>query len=236
MFLFDLKILVYNNENPLDNKFRELPGITIEKLLKNDHFKPENKSYLIHKLTASCRKICLMWKAGNEALAEEEDFCSSTLKDAPALFGDDAINVYYHLEALILFARATLDIASGLFSCFIFEEKSYDSFNKFTKQLIRTFPNDEISQEYSRLRNEDISWFSIICGTEKGRSLRDKIVHQTEFPIEYIEISDKSEKEYAHVRIGDNYFLLSKFIDEFRYNIASNYIKLEKFCQLIIKK
>lgn len=73
-----------------------------------------------------------MWYAGDQELLAEEDFYSITIKDAAALFGEDAIKVYYYLEAMALLARSALDIASFLFGWTLpdpFPRKRYDSFN-----------------------------------------------------------------------------------------------------------
>jgi hypothetical protein len=68
-------------------------------------------------------------------------FYSGTIDDSPALFGEDAANVHYHLEALVLFARSSLDIAAAAFGELLpspFPRKRYDSFNDLLKAIAKS--------------------------------------------------------------------------------------------------
>jgi hypothetical protein len=58
----------------------------------------------------------MMWEAGDRALQAEQEFYSTTLQSSPALYGEEALTLHYHLEALVVFARSALDIASPVFA------------------------------------------------------------------------------------------------------------------------
>src|SRR5574341_1512504 len=133
----ELEVLVYH-EGVFDNRYPKLPGTTLWHLLEERSADPKTP-LLQSKLFDSCRKLCLMWYAGDCALDAEAEFYASTLHDSPALFGEDAINVHYHLEALVLFARSALDIASCPFGALLpppFRPKAFDSFNDLVKALV----------------------------------------------------------------------------------------------------
>jgi len=131
----------------------------------------------------------MMCIAAERAKAAEADFYSTTIRDAPALFGDDAIEVAYHLESFIFFARSSLDVSSVIFGEFLLN-KDYDSFNDLSKAILKMGSKlKTLSDHVSTLRKDDYSWFSVLCGTERGRALRDKVAHQTGFPIDYEEQS-----------------------------------------------
>lgn len=45
-----------------------------------------------------------------------------------------------------------------------------------------------------------------------GRSLRDKIAHQTIIKLEYQEINETSDKVYCHINFNDNVIPLNNFV------------------------
>ncbi len=230
----NLKLLVYP-EKPFDNYFSPLPGTTIEPILHWCAAIPgADFIFLETKLDYSCRKFCLMWYAGDQAIQAENDFYSRSIQDAPALFGEDAILLNYHLEAFVLLARSALDISSTLFGWALpdpFPRNRYDSFNKLIKRLLSVGGQLEIASSFEKLRDDPKSWLSILVGRENGRSLRDKIAHQTEFPLEYMELNPPSEKESAVVFINDDCFLtLQEFINVVRFGVVEGFMSLEKIC------
>ena len=230
----NLNLLVYP-ENPFDDAFDPLPGITIEPILHWCTAIPGADYLLLEsKLDYSCRKLCLMWYAGEKAIQGESDFYSRTIQDAPALFGEEAILLNYHLEAFVLLVRSALDIASTLFGWILpapFPRNRFDSFNKLVKRITNTEDRLDIATFFDNLRDDQKSWLSILAGQEKGRSLRDKIAHQTEFPLEYMELNPPSEKESAVVYINDDCFLtLPDFVNEVRYGVVQGFLNLEGLC------
>ena len=227
-------------QNPFDGKYEILPGKRIEPLLdkiQNDEVSIEQ---LERKLHQSCHKLCLMWLAGLNSLEAVGEFYSITIKDAPALFGEDAIKVNYHLEALVLFARSALDVASTIFGYLLpdpFTKKRYDSFNKLVKEITNHSDKMEFAPQFKAWRNDEVSWLSIISNTHKGRSLRDKITHQMDFPIDYQELHPPSEKETAIVWINrDNYLPLSDFVPILTHGVIDCFLMLETICLNEIEK
>ena len=181
-----------------------------------------------------------MWQAGLNSLEAEAEFYATTIKDAPALFGEDAIKVNYHLESLVLFARSSLDVASTIFGYLLpdpFSKKRYDSFNKVVKEIIKHNGNLEFAPQFVGWRDDEVSWLSIISNTHKGRSLRDKITHQMDFPIDYEELHPPSEKDTAIVWINrNNYLPLSDFVQILMHGVINCFLMLETICLGEIEK
>ncbi len=99
------------------------------------------------------------------------------------------------------------------------------------KEILNYGNKIEIANHLQKLRENKFSWLSIISNTHKGRSLRDKIAHQMEFPIDYIELNPKSEKRSAIVWIDrDSYLPLNDFINELRIGAINGFLDLETLC------
>ena len=209
-----------------------LPGILLERKLQSCDIEDHDRIY--SKLIQSCRKLCMMWYAGEQALEAERDFYSTTIQDAPALFGEDAIKVNYHLESFVLIARSSLDISANIFGSLLphpFKKGRYDSFNKLIKQLLKDESRLDISDYFEKMRNDQCSWLSIVSGHERGRSLRDKIAHQTEFPIDYAELNPNSEKESPIVYIDkDEWQRLDEFVRKLSSGVIEGFMELEALC------
>ena len=111
-------------------------------------------------------------------------------------FGDDETTLLYHTESTILFARNALDVVATIFHCIAFHERN-DSFNKFTKKILKD-ENDKfiyLKSYLCEIDKLDTHAFRLLCGSERGRSLRDQIVHQTNIKHEYDEYKEGSNKE-----------------------------------------
>lgn len=77
-----------------------------------------------------------------------------------------------------------------------FHERN-DSFNKFTKKILKD-ENDKfiyLKSYLCEIDKLDTHAFRLLCGSERGRSLRDQIVHQTNIKLEYDEYKEGSNKE-----------------------------------------
>lgn len=226
-----LELCVYP-ENIFNGRYQTLPAIGLHDKIE-ENFEIMDDSYLAlkTKLEQSSRKICMMWHASEKAKLAESEFYSRTIKDAPALFGEDAIAILYHLEAMVLFARSAMDIASTVFGLTLpdpFKRKRYDSFNALVKDIMK-IESLELYGYFNNLRENKTSWLSIIADVDKGRSLRDKLAHQTSFPISYATLSANTEKRHAVVFINHEYVPLEKFIDSLCLGIIDGFLELEKF-------
>jgi hypothetical protein len=220
-------------DGALGNKYEPLPGTRLMLLLETlgPDFAPRRLSA---KVEQSCRKLAFMWAAGDWARAAESDFYASTVHESPALFGREAVSVQYHLEALVLFARSALDIGSACFGELLpppFVRKRYDSFNDLLKAIVKTGNPSHLASTAKSWRDDEQSWLSIVADIQRGRSLRDKLAHQIEFPIAYEEIDSSSEKESAVVLLGDRYRIpLQQFIDKLRVGTVECYLAFESAC------
>jgi len=208
----------------------DLPGMELYQLLDRASGSASERELAKRKLAQSCGKLCLMWQASEWALEAEQDFWSSTIKEAPVLLGDEAVRVRYHLEAFVLFARSALDIGARAFGLLLpkpFPRGRFDSFNDLTKVVQESGPAS-LRHAITTLRGSSQSWLSILCGKERGRALRDKISHQTEFPLFYAEIHQGSEKEYAMVAIdGAPSVRLPDFVATVRVGVVDGFRQFE---------
>lgn len=221
----------------LGGKFAILPGVQLhDKMEENYEVTPDIYHSIRLKLEQSSRKICMMWHAAEEAKKAESEFYFNTIKEAPLLFGEDAIKVHYHLESMVLLARSAMDIATTAFGWNMpdpFTRKRFDSFNRFVKEFNK-HPELELSKYFNELRNDETSWLSIIAGSVRGRSLRDKLAHQTEFPIDYVELNKNSEKRKAVVKINEHLIPLDEFIDSLCEGIINGFLEIERISLLYI--
>jgi|SRR5580700_3235794 hypothetical protein len=230
-----LKACVYPSDLPQGMSTDRMPGLTVEQLLVERFDGTEHNRLLTAKLEHCCRKICMMCSAGERALEAEREFYLTTYRDAPVLFGQDAIELSYHLEAFVYFARSSLDLVATIFGLLFFKKKM-DSFNDLTKMIISDTKKDTIAhldEDFvswvASERRDPNGWLPVLCGDERGRALRDKIAHQTGFPIHYEELFVDSERDYAVVRVSDDTtFPLKNFLDAVRDGVIDNFIRFEK--------
>lgn len=229
-----LRWYVYPQNLPPGLSEARLPGRLIERLLYERGESMGAHGFITAKLEHCCRKICNMCYAGTRAFEAERDFYSTTYHDSPALWGEDAIALSYHLEAFVYFARSSLDLAAAIFGLLLLDKKM-DSFNDLTKNMAKlqksggpTKLDDKFLSWVASERDNQQGWLRVLCGEERGRSLRDKIAHQTGFPIDYQEFSINSEREHAVVRLSRNNTLpLKDFLNAVRDGVIDNFIQFE---------
>lgn len=99
----------------------------------------------------------------------------------------------FYFESMIIFARNALDIAAYVYGDILFNIR-IDSFNKLIKK-VRT-SNDSLFQDLKKYLESDNSVVRLLCGDEKGRALRDVIIHQANVRMNYYEYKENSEKEH----------------------------------------
>jgi hypothetical protein len=226
-----LATLIYP-DGSFAGRYSPLPGVRIERAIYT--LDRELRSRIAPKLWQSCRKLLLAWFGSEQALAAESDFYSSTFHDAPALFGEDAISVQYHLEAFILLARSAMDISAGIFGELLpapFRAGRFDSLNDLVKRIRKDCPASDLAKHFDDLADDPESWMSILTSLGESRSLRDKLAHQIEFPIHYVELDERSEKERPIVRLSKTVAIpLEEFIEEVRTGIIAGFTRLEDEC------
>jgi hypothetical protein len=228
----DLELLVYPDP-AFGGTFATLPGVRLASAilsLPDD----EARKYLDRKLWQGCRKLALAWYGGDQALRAEAEFYSQTLQESPALFGEHAIYVHYHLEAFVLLARAAMDIAAGAFGRLLpapFKRGRYDSLNDLVKRIVVDCGDLPLGTYCRALSGDPSSWLGILTSVGERRGLRDKLAHQMEFPIDYREFRAGSEKERPFVFVTDDTTVpLEKFVDDLRTGVVSGFLRLEDEC------
>ena len=87
----------------------------------------------------------------------------------------------------------------------MFFDQRMDSFNKFVKKIKKSESSvlAELKQFYNELEEDEMSALKVLCGTEKGRALRDIIIHQANVRIGYYEYKKDSEKERLFLEVKD---------------------------------
>lgn len=165
---------------------------------------PENKSkevdesftFFYNKALAAHQKLSMIMFAEYKYHQVKLEFESTQNMTCPALYGVGKTQILFYLESMMIFARNALDVVAPIYSDILFN-KRYDSFNNFSKKVTKS--NEallhELKQYFLSKRDNNISAFSLLCGSEKGRALRDIIIHQTNVQIEYSEYKENSEKE-----------------------------------------
>lgn len=206
--------LIYGPECEIGAFYGREPGRAlepgIESIMQKAGVAADRQQIVTTKLYNYCRKLYMMHAAGRKTIQAEASFILGQNREFPALIWEEEIELLYHLEAMILFARSALDLGACVFSSFLsssISQPSVDSFNDFSKRILKT-ADDSISELRDALReleDDEDSWYRLLCGTSKGRSLRDKIAHQTIVHIDYRPIRPNSDKEFCHV-IMDNYW------------------------------
>lgn len=93
----------------------------------------------------------------------------------------------FYFESMIIFARN----AAYVYGDILFNIR-IDSFNKLIKK-VRT-SNDSLFQDLKKYLESDNSVVRLLCGDEKGRALRDVIIHQANVRMNYYEYKETQKK------------------------------------------
>lgn len=135
----------------------------------------------------------------------------------------------FYFESMIIFARNALDIAAYVYGDILFNIR-IDSFNKLIKK-VRT-SNDSLFQDLKKYLESDNSVVRLLCGDEKGRALRDVIIHQANVRMNYYEYKENSEKKHLFLELkGKPEIDIDLFVEIFIYNVLDLFYKLNVCCQ-----
>ncbi len=128
------------------------------------------------------------------------------------LWGIYEIEVLYHIETMVLFARSILDFFTYVLAYFLIDLR-LDSFTKFCKIILNSNNNQIVllKKKINSYLNKNSNWINILSSLN-GRSLRDKIAHQTIIKLEYHYISETSDKVYCHINFNNNLIPLNQFV------------------------
>jgi hypothetical protein len=222
-------------DRAFDGRFDPLPGIGLAIALDLSELEPEDWKRTGRKIEQSIRKMLMMWVAGDKALEAEREFYATTIHDAPALRGRHAVEVQYHCEAMIFFARSALDLAAYAFAKLLppsLTVKRTDSFNDLLKAIVSNEELRALGELVEGWRTAEPGWLPLVADVEKGRSLRDQLAHQMGFPLGYQDISLETEKRSAVVVIGGNAPIpLGDLIETLRVGVVGALVSLENVCE-----
>lgn len=222
-------------DGAFDGRFNPLPGLGLATALDLSELEPEDWHRTGRKIEQSIRKMLMMWTAGDKAVEVEREFYATTIQDAPALLGRDAVEVLYHCEAMIFFARSALDLVAYVFAKLLpppLVLKRTDSFNDLLKAIEASGQHHSLGELVKDWRAAEHGWLPLVADVEKGRSLRDQLAHQMGFPLDYQDISLETEKRHAVVVIGGNAPIpLVGLIETLRTGVVGAFVALENICE-----
>lgn len=183
--------------------------------------------YFLQKALAAHQKLAMMYFAEYNIHNVKSDFESTQNMDIPALYGVGKTRLLFYVESMILFARNALDAAATVYSKLILNRRT-DSYNEFSKRI---FSSDdpllkELKTYLENHSNDTLSAFRLLCGTEKGRALRDIIVHQANINLQYLEYKENSDKERLFLILKDTYPIdFNSFVSVFLEDVEELFIK-----------
>lgn len=197
----------------------------------------ESFDLMYNKALATHQKLAMMMFAKSKFMEAKADFESTQNMDIPALYGVSKTMLLFYFESMIVFARNALDVAAYVYSDLLFECRM-DSFNDVVKRVKKsTDPllgdlKDYIVDEYGE-ESDAPSALKLLCGTEKGRALRDTIIHQTNVDLYYYEYQEGSEKEHLFIKPQNMAPLdVDMFIEQFTQDVICVLEKANATCKL----
>lgn len=185
--------------------------------------------YLYDKVLTVHQKLSMMMFAEFNLHKEKENFESTQNMDIPTLYGMGKTIILFYFESMLLFARNALDVAATVYSDLMFDKRT-DSFNELSKWIIKSGDMllEDLKQYLVSSRGNGLSAFRLLCGSQRGRALRDIIVHQANVKLEYYEYKDNCEKEHLFLLLKDMEpidfdWFVSGFIDDIEklFNITT---------------
>lgn len=195
--------------------------------------KDEKFDFLYDKALVVHQKIAMMMYAKSKFFKIKKDFESTQNMDVPALYGMGKTTLLFYFESMIVFARNTLDVAAYIYSDLLFDQR-IDSFNQFLKKVRKSEDTilDGLKQYYLKAEDDEMSAIKLLCGSKKGRALRDIIVHQANVHMEYYEYKDNSEKEHLFLEIKDvDPIDMDLFISYFTQEVIEILEVTNKYCK-----
>lgn len=162
--------------------------------------------------------------------------CLSVLHDLEQgefIYFDDKsrLKMSFYLESLLIFLRASLDLAISSYYIYFTGKTNLDSLNDFLKSVekfVTWIPNE--SKEYWRNLNAQYlspenEWVLALAGTDKGMSLRDIAVHKSNIEMETG--IDENDKGHLYIKVKCSEVPAKEMIDILYHKVqgALNLIK-----------
>lgn len=235
---FPIDLQFYFGENyPFDIETERLPFSRIyyhlNKIAKKEKLDDFTKSIIISKIENASKRLLMMLMARKNAIETELNARLEVNQYLDPLIGLYEIEVLYHIEAMVLFARSILDFFTYV-SAFFLINLRLDSFTKFFKKIMEsTNKNLELLKSKCKSYLDGKGNWIYVLSSLNGRSLRDQIAHQTIIKLDYHEISETSDKVYCHINFNGELIPLKEFVD----NVCNGVINFCLFSEdLIIRK
>ena len=183
------------------------------------------------------QKLSMMLYAQFNIKKVKQEFEITQNMEFPMLYGIANTELLFYFESMIVFARNALDVAATIYCDLIFDKRC-DSFNSFSKSIIKS--DDPLLvdiKDYFVSNGEDvISAYRLLCGSEKGRALRDIIIHQANVKLEYCEYKENSEKEHLFLMIKDSEPIdFDWFVSNFADEVVEILEKTNSCCEKYVK-
>jgi hypothetical protein len=131
-----------------------------------------------------------------------------------------------------------LDVSACIYSDILLNHRE-DSFNELCKKIDKKEDNifDDFKAKKSSWQEDGLSAFNLLCGTSKGRALRDIIIHQTNVNIKYYEYKENSEHEKLFIILKDFEPIdLDLFINLFTIELYDILNECNALCKKIVNK
>lgn len=191
--------------------------------------------FMYDKALATHQKLAMMMFAKSKFLEAKADFESTQNMNWPTLYGVSKTMLLFYFESMIIFARNALDVAAYVYSDLLFGNRK-DSFNDLIKKVKKSADpalnelNHFLVDEYDD--EADVpSALKLLCGTERGRALRDTIIHQANVKMEYYEYRENSEKEHLFLELKDTApFDIDIFVEHFTQDVINVLEKINACC------
>ena len=164
----------------------------------------EEINYLYEKALVLHQKLLMMLYAEYNLHKVKSEFEISQNMEFPVLYGMEKTIILFYLESMIVFARNALDIAATIYSNLFFN-KRMDSFNDFSKRIISSdnVQFKELKEHFTKHTDDGVNAYRLLCGSSRGRALRDIIIHQANVKLMYDEYKEYSEKERLFLVLKD---------------------------------
>ena len=196
----------------------------------------EKVDYLYEKALVLNQKLSMMLYAKYNIFKVKSDFESTQNMEIPALYGIGKTRILFYLESMIVFARNALDVAATVYSDLLLD-KRLDSFNDFSKKIMKSTDTQLQSLKEYFLKNSDdgLCAYRLLCGSEKGRALKDIIIHQANVNLIYSEYRENSEKERLFLILKNEPLVdLDDFVHSFISEVEEIFSLTTRLCEQYI--
>ena len=192
----------------------------------------EKFDFMYDKALATHQKLAMMMYAKRKLIDVKSDFEATQNMCVPALYGMGKTRILFYFESMIVFARNALDVAAYVYSDLLFDER-IDSFNKFIKKVEKSSdPMLDNLKDFFKYKDDELSALRLLCGSEKGRAMRDIIVHQANVRMGYYEYKENSEQEHLFLEIKDvEPFDIDAFLSYFTQDVIDILEEANVCCQ-----